>query len=137
MDQTFEQKDYRTLANFRYQLRQYLHFSEQAAYSVGLTAQRYTALIYLVGLTDESDEMTVGQLAELLLVKHHSAGELVDRMEADGLVIRVPSKRDHRQVCVEITAKGKDLLDRLASIHKEELQRIGPQLRNLLRSWSG
>jgi DNA-binding MarR family transcriptional regulator len=127
-----EKKDYKMLANFRYHLRQYLHFSEQAAHAIGLTPQWYTALLYLIGFSD-GDEVTIGALAERLSIKHHSAVGLVDRLVSHGLVERVSSEKDHRQVCVEITSRGKETLEQLAAVHQEELRRIGSQLRLLLR----
>ncbi len=122
---------YVALAAFRYALRQFVHYSEQAAISAGLTPQQHQALLALKGFPGR-DEITIGELAERLQIRHHSAVELVDRLAAEGLVRRQTSQVDRRQVRIALTARGLDFLERLSTSHKDELQRIAPSLRRIL-----
>lgn len=125
------QAEYEALANFRYALRQFLRFSEEAAQRVGLTPQQHQALLAIKGFP-ERDKITVGALAERLQIRHHSAVGLVDRLVAQELVLREPDTNDRRQVYIMLTERGSDLLAQLTSAHRAELQRIGPQLNLLL-----
>lgn len=131
METPVSKAEYETLASFRYALREFLHFSEEAAQAVGLIPQQYQALVVIKGYP-ERDRVTVGELAERLFIRHHSAVELVDRLVAQDLVRREPAPQDRRQVFVALTAKGEDLLKELVTAHREELRRIGPQLISLL-----
>jgi len=115
--------EYRTLAAFRYTLRRFLQFSDVAAAAVGLTQQQYQALLVM---KSRHGEMSISELASQLLVKHHSAVGLVDRLEQQGLVRREPSKSDRRKVVVRLTTHGARVFEKLASVHKAELRRIGP-----------
>lgn len=124
--------EYELLAAFRYSLRGFMHFSESAAKGVGLTAQQYQGLLAIRGL-GEDRPVTINDLAQQLLIRHNTAVGLVDRLDREGLVARRPSSVDGRQVHLHLTAKGKRMLERLASVHREELRRIGPQLRLLLQ----
>jgi DNA-binding MarR family transcriptional regulator len=135
-DQTITKPEYIALAEFRYTLRQFLRFSEEAAQEVGLTPQQHQALLAIEGFPTRA-QVTVGELAERLQIRHHSAVGLIDRLEAQGLVARQPSLADHRQVFVVTTAAGGKLLQRLAAAHREELRRIGPQFRQALERLSG
>ncbi|MCL4530260.1 MAG: MarR family transcriptional regulator [Chloroflexi bacterium] len=126
-----KQSEYEALAAFRYSLRQFLRFSEEAAQSIGLTPHQHQALLAIKGFPGRQ-RITIGELAERLQIKHHSAVELVNRLVADGLVIREDSEKDHRQVFVLLTERGTNLLEQLAATHKQELRRIGPQLNQLL-----
>lgn len=119
--------EYETLAAFRYELRKYLHFSEQAAQQEALSPQKYQALLAIQGFPGRS-EVTIGELAEQLQIVAHSAVGLVDRLEGDELIRRQPSKEDRRCVLVKLTARGKALLEKLASVHRKELQTVGPLL---------
>lgn len=123
--------DYEALAAFRYALRQFLHFSEEAAASVGLTPQQHQALLAIKGFAGR-DRATIGELAERLQIRHHSAVGLVDRLAALDLVIREHATDDRRQVYVALTARGAQMLEQLATAHREELRRIRPQLSLLL-----
>jgi DNA-binding MarR family transcriptional regulator len=123
--------DYETLAAFRYALRQFLHFSEEAAGEVGLTPQQHQALLTIKGYPGR-DYVTIGELAERLQIRHHSAVGLVDRLEAQNLVARRDAEADRRQVYVTLTPRGSNLLEQLAVAHRTELQRIGPQISQLL-----
>ena len=125
--------DYATLAAFRHTLRRFLHFSESAAEATGLTAQHYQAMLVLrAGV--ESERLAISDLARQLLIRHNSAVGLVDRLMAQGLVMRKRSPEDRRKVHLQLTAKGNRLLERLAGVHRRELERIGPDLRELLRN---
>ena len=130
-----EKADYETLASFRYALRQFLGFSSEAAQSVGLTPQQHQALLAIKGFPGR-ERVTIGELAERLRIRHHSAVGLVDRLTAQDLVSREQGESDRRQVIVALTARGGELLERLSVIHREELRRIGPRLRMLLEALS-
>ena len=124
--------EYALLATFRYTLRNFLRFSEAAAEAVGLTAQHYQALLTARGLPADQ-RLTINDLAQQLLIKHNSAVGLVDRLHKQGLIVREPSPEDGRKVYLRLTAKGERVLERLASVHREELRRIGPQVEELLQ----
>ena len=123
--------DYETLASFRYALRQFLHFSEEAAEAVGLTPQQHQALLAIRGFPGR-DWVTIGELAERLQIRHHSAVGLVDRLAVQKLVTRTLAEDDRRQVHVVLTANGLSILEQLAAVHRAELRRIGPQINQLL-----
>ena len=118
---------YEMLAAFRYALRQFHHFSEEAAHAAGITPQQHQALLAIKGFPGR-DCVTVGELAERLQLRHHSAVGLVDRLVAEKLVSRAPSARDRRQVFVQLTRRGENVLERLSSAHTEQLKRMGPEL---------
>jgi DNA-binding MarR family transcriptional regulator len=123
--------EYEALAAFRYGLRQFLRFSESAAASAGVTPRQYQALLAIKGFPGR-DSVTIGELAEQLQIAHHSAVGLVDRLEAQNLIIRVASNEDRRQVYVTLTVQGIELLDKLVSAHKDELRRLGPRLNSIV-----
>ncbi|MFO1364793.1 MAG: MarR family transcriptional regulator [Burkholderiales bacterium] len=124
--------EYATLAAFRYALRSFLRFSETAAAREGLSAQHHQALL-VVRAAPDGAEVTINELARQLLIKHNSAVGLVDRLVKQGLLARAPSSVDARKVNLRLTARGARVLGRLADIHRHELERVGPQLRELLR----
>jgi DNA-binding MarR family transcriptional regulator len=126
-----DEHEYALLAAFRYALRSFMYFSESAAEGLGLTAQQYQAMLAMRGFP-ETREVTINDLAQQLLIKHNTTVGLVDRLGKQGLMARRPSRVDGRQVSLRLTAKGERMLERLASVHREELQRIGPQLEQLL-----
>lgn len=123
--------DYARLAAFRQVLREFLHFSEDAAGGLGLTAQHYQAMLVLRACP-EGATVSISDLAHQLLIKHNSAVGLVDRLVAERLVVREPSPADRRKVELRLSARGREVLARLASIHREELERIGPMLSRLV-----
>lgn len=125
------QEQYETLAAFRFALRLFLRFSEEAAKAAGLTPQQHQALLAIKGFPGRS-QVSIGELAERLQIAHHSAVGLVDRLMAEKLVKRETSKEDRRQVNVTLTKRGESLLESLSSTHHEELRRTGPHLRALL-----
>src|ERR1039457_6201031 len=122
---------YEMLAAFRYALRQFLHFSEEAAHAAGITPQQHQALLAVKGFPGR-DCVTVGELAERLQLRHHSAVGLVDRLVLEKLVARAPSNEDRRQVLIELTRRGEETLEKLSALHLEQLKRIGPELTRLL-----
>jgi DNA-binding MarR family transcriptional regulator len=126
-----DKAQYETLAAFRYALRQFLRFSEEAAQAAGVTPQQHQALLAIKGFPGR-DRVTVGELAERLQLRHHSAVGLIDRLEAEKLVLREPSESDRRQVLIQLTSRGENVLAKLSSSHREQLKRIGPEMRQLL-----
>ena len=124
------------LAAFRYALRQFHHFSEEAAHAAGITPQHHQALLAIKGFPGR-DCVTVGELAERLQLRHHSAVGLVDRLVADKLVERKPSAQDRRQVFVQLTRRGEKMLERLSSAHTQQLKRMGPELILRLKQLAG
>ncbi len=122
---------YETLAAFRYALRRFIHFSEELAQAEGITAQQYQALLAIKGYPGR-DKVTVGELAERLQLRHHSAVGLIDRLVAEKLVVRVRSEEDRRQVLIQLNSRGEEVLQKLASVHREQLKRIGPEITRLL-----
>lgn len=132
LNRQLDRREYQQLAAFRHALRGFLRFSESAAEKDGLTAQNYQALLTLRACP-EGRRVTINDLAGQLMIRHNSAVGLVDRLARQGLVAREPAPEDRRKVHLRLTAKGDRLLGRLAGVHREELQRIGPQLDELLR----
>lgn len=122
--------DYRALADFRYQIRRFLHFSETAARQEGIEPQHHQMLLALCAHGEPGP--TVGEVAERLLIQHHSAVGLIDRMEARGLVERIHTGKDRRQVQISLTTEGRETLRRLSELHQDELRRTGPLLVNAL-----
>ena len=120
-------RDYSRLAAFRHALRKFLRFSEDAAAGVGLTGQHYQAMLVVRGCPDER-RVTINDLAQQLLLKHNSAVELVDRLAELDLLSREPSASDGRKVELQLTTRGRNVLAKLAALHRAELQRIGPEL---------
>ena len=119
--------DYRSLADFRLQIRRFLHFSEEAARSAGMEPQQHQFLLTVRALTG-SRGPTVGEIAGHLLIRHHSAVGLADRLVEHGLVERVRGDGDRRQVRIRLTAQGENTITRLSSIHRAELLNSGPLL---------
>lgn len=119
--------DFERLAAFRAVLRRFLHFSEEAAKAVGLTPQHYQALLAIKGQPGR-DRVTIGELAAWLLLEHHSAVGLVDRLESAGLVAREPDTTDRRRVLVALTPHGEEVIAQLAAAHRAELWELGPAL---------
>jgi DNA-binding MarR family transcriptional regulator len=124
-------EDYQALAAFRYALRQFLRFSEEVARRGGVTPQQYLAMIAVRGFPGR-DRLTVGEFAERLQIRHHSAVGLIDRMVAQGLMVRQPGGADRRQVFVSLTPRGAEVFEPLAAAHRDQLQRIGGDLRQIL-----
>lgn len=117
----------KTLAEFRYELRRFLHFSESVALEAGLQPQQHQLLLQVAGAADTSP-VTIAYAAERLGLKHNSTVELVDRSEREGLLARVADTNDKRRMILRLTGKGKRLLDRLANDHAKELKERAPRL---------
>jgi len=126
-------EEYRALAEFRYQIRSFLHFSEEQVRAHGLEPQQQQLLLAIKGLPDGAVP-TVGELAGRLLLKHHSVVELIDRLEKRGYVVRTTSAQDRRQVIVHLTPAGTSVLRKLSLAHHAELETAGPELAKALRS---
>ena len=126
-DQEISISEYRALAEFRYQLRRFLRFSEEAARSVGLEPQQHQLLLALKGLP-EGRAATVGELAERLQIQHHSAVELINRMAERNLIERTRDENDQRRVNISLTKNGDEVLRKLSLLHHEELRTTGPAL---------
>ena len=128
--------EYETLAALRYRLRQFLHFSEEAAHVVGLTPQQHQALLAIKGFP-RRDCVAVGELAEQLQIRHQSAVGLADRLAANNLVSRKTDPRDRRRVNLALTARGENVLEKLSAAHRAQLRRIGPEIEALLKRLRG
>ncbi|HWW94729.1 MAG TPA: MarR family transcriptional regulator [Vicinamibacteria bacterium] len=126
------QAEYEALAGFRYALRQFLRFSEEAGRVAGLKPQQYLALLTLRGFRGGKG-LSIGELAERLQVRHHSAVGLVDRLASLGLVRREEGRDDRRRVYVKLTPRGSAKLLRVAMANRGELQRIRSRFQLLLR----
>lgn len=124
-------EDYEMLAAFRYALRRFMRFSERAAQNAGITPQQHQALLAIKGFPGR-DYVSVSELAEWLQLRHHSTVELVNRLEAQGLVARTAATDDRRQVNISLTAPGEEMLAGLSATHRAELRQIGPELNQLL-----
>lgn len=124
--------DYRSLAEFRYELRRFLKWSEDAARSVGLEPQQHQLMLAIRGLPSGT-EASVRYLSERMLIKHHSTVELIDRLDARGLVRRQRSTEDRRRISVHLTPKGERVLAKLYR-HHAELLRITSALIAALRA---
>jgi DNA-binding MarR family transcriptional regulator len=125
--------DYRRLAAFRYELRRYLRWAEEQAAEVGLTVAQHQLLLAIRARGGDA-EPNVGELADELLLKHHSAVGLIDRAEAAGLVRRRIDPSDQRVIRVGLTERGRRQLRRLAERHLAEIRRLGSQLEGFTES---
>lgn len=132
-EKALSQAEYETLSNFRYAVRRFLKFSQDAAESVGLTTHQHQALLAIKGFP-ERDKITNGELAERLQIKHHSAVGLVNRLEMQNLIAREQGETDKREVYLALTRHGEDLLRQLTEIHQAELQNLAPHLTEILKS---
>lgn len=120
-------RQYRALADFRYELRRFLRYSEEVTRRHGMTPLQYQMLLQIRGYPGRS-RATVGELAERLQAKHHGVVALVTRCERAGLVARQPSAEDRRAVLVRLTPRGERALERLARLHRNELLEIQDRL---------
>ena len=112
--------EYRALAELRYRIRLFLREGDSTALGEGLEPQQYQMLLAIRGL-QEGEAATVGTLAERLAIKHHSAVELIDRLEGHGFVRRLRDKQDRRQVRVLLLPRGEKTL---ASVVKERISEL-------------
>jgi DNA-binding MarR family transcriptional regulator len=135
-------EEYRRLLEFRTGLRRFLRWSEGEAARAGLSPAQHQLLLAVRGRSDPGRPRAaggprgprIGELADELLLRHHSVVELVDRAEAAGLVQREGDPTDHRYVRVILTGLGARRLEQLATSHLEELRRLAPRFQRL---WEG
>jgi DNA-binding MarR family transcriptional regulator len=125
--------EYRALADFRFQIRKFLHFSEEAARGAGLEPQQHQIMLAIRGLANDQGP-TIGELAEHLIIRHHSAVGLVDRLAQHGYIERVRAIPDRRQVRVQLTPQGEEKLRELSRVHQKELRNSGPRLVQALQA---
>jgi DNA-binding MarR family transcriptional regulator len=128
--------DYQAIAEFRYQIRRFLRFSEDAARAAGLEPQQHQLLLGVKGMPG-ARAARISDLAERLQIQHHSSVELVDRLAARGLVGRVLGEDDRREVYVQLTPRGETILKALTLHHKIELRRMAPALATMLHEIAG
>jgi DNA-binding MarR family transcriptional regulator len=124
--------DYQALAEFRYQIRRFLHFSEQVIRQAGLERGQYQLLLAIKGMP-QGVRPRIRELANRMQVRHHSTVELVNRLEAGGFVHRTRAQDDRREVLLALTSKGERVLGELAIHHRDELRSAGPELVAALR----
>lgn len=122
--------DYARLLGFRTALRRFLRWSEGEARAVGLTPAQHQLLLAVRG-HDDTAGPTIGELADYLVLRHHSVVELIDRAEGADLVIRAGDSEDHRVVRVRLTPLGERRIEELSRLHLEELRRLAPMLTSL------
>lgn len=119
--------DYQALAEFRYELRKFTHFSEQMARAVGIEPQQHQLLLVVKGMPEEKLP-TISSIAERLQLQHHSTVELIDRLEERELVERHRDELDQRRVLIQITPQGEEVLQELSLHNLEELRTAAPSL---------
>ena len=128
-------RDYRALAEFRHALRQFLAFSEEAAVKAGLTPAQHQALLAIKGMPETGraeEQVSVGDLAQWLGVRHHSCVGLVERLVALGLIAKHADPTDRRRVFLTLTARAERKLAALSAVHRDELRRRAVALGALL-----
>lgn len=113
-------REFETLSHFRYQLRRFLRFSEEATHTLGITHLQYLLLLHIKGYQGR-EWATIGELAERLQSHHHGVVSLVSRCEKLGLVYRQQGKTDRREVEVHLTPEGEKTVGQLARLHRDEL----------------
>ncbi len=125
--------EYQNLAEFRRQIRQFLHFSEAVAKEHGIEPQQHQMLLAVHGL-QEGVRPTIREIASRMYLQHHSAVELANRLESRGAIARETGSEDKREVWIRLTPRGRGLLRRLALAHRNELEKSGPELARALHS---
>ena len=124
---SLKRDDYRALARFRFLIRQFLQFSEDAARREHLEPQQHQMLL-VIRASDAAAGPTVGEVAEQLFIRHHSAVGLADRLEEHGLIERARPDDDRRHVRLRLTERGEEVLEQLSRSHHSELRKLGPEL---------
>jgi DNA-binding MarR family transcriptional regulator len=124
--------EYRDLAEFRRQIRRFLHFSETVAKQHDIEPQQHQLLLAVHGLPD-GVKPTIREIASRLFIQHHSAVELVNRLESTGAIKRQAGTDDKREVWIRLTPAGRTLLRKLALAHRDEMENSGPQLARALQ----
>jgi DNA-binding MarR family transcriptional regulator len=132
MERALTLADYVSLAELRYQIRRFLHFSEQASRMAGLEPHQHQLMLALKGLPG-GVRPRIGELAERLQTRHHSTVELANRLSVGGYVRRHRMGEDRREVWLSLTPKGEKVLRELSLNHRAELRMHGPALIAALR----
>ena len=130
---TLPDEAYARLLRLRTGLRRFEHWSAERAKEAGLTPAHHQLMLAIRGHAG-SEGPTIGEVADYLLLRHHSAVGLVDRAEAAGLVGRLRSSDDHRVVKLHLTGEGEERLEALSHLHLEELRRLAL---DLPQAWAG
>ena len=125
--------DYQSLGDFRRAIRDFLAFSEESAHEHGVTSQQHQALLAIKAHVGP-ESMSIGELADALLIKNHSAVGLVGRLQDRGLVVRRISAGDRRRVLLEITPEAERMLATISRSNLAELKSNAEAFRNLLES---
>jgi DNA-binding MarR family transcriptional regulator len=131
--QDLSPEGYRDLAEFRRQIRSFLYFSETTAKEHGIEPQQHQLMLTIQGLP-EGAKPTISEIASRLFIQHHSAVELVNRIENSGVIERHSGAEDRREVWVRLTPRGRAILRRLALAHRQELESSGPKLAHALNT---
>ncbi len=124
---TTERDDIQHLAKFRREIRRFLQFSEQAAAGAGLQPQQHQLLLQIAGAPDEA-LVTIGYIADVMGLRHHTVVELSKRCELAGLVRRTHDPNDRRCVLLELTPQGNRALRQLSDVHSQQLRELAPSL---------
>lgn len=124
MSKKIDKETYESLAEFRYQLKKFLHFSDSEAQKVGITPQQHQLLLAIKGFPGRDTAMP-RELAERLFITHNACVGLIDRCSQLGLVTRTKNPDDGRSVLIALTEHGEEILQCLSEIHLEEITRIG------------
>jgi DNA-binding MarR family transcriptional regulator len=132
---TLTDADYERLAEFRYGLRRFLHWSEQQARKTGITPTQHQLLLAIRSSRDPRGA-TVGEVAEVLIIRHHSAVELIDRAQDAGLVTRERDPDTQSVVHLKLTDFGALTLSALSEVHLRELAQLAPTMQALVGSLS-
>lgn len=126
-------EDYQAMGAFRMALRRFLAFSEAASQAEGLTAQQHQALLAIRAHAGD-EPISIGELADVLLIKNHSAVELVGRLVEAGLATRAPSEADRRRIQLRLTPKAEAMVERITRKNMHELTSTAPVFRELLKT---
>jgi len=136
MDVAKAQSSLKSLAEFRFQMRKFLNFSEMASERCGIPAQQYQ-LMQVIAAIPEGQQASITYLAERMILRHNSTVELVDRAERAGLVRRESDPKDMRRSLVQLTAQGQQIVERLVAEHLRELAPLCEVLIHALRELQG
>lgn len=132
---TLSKQDFEQLADFRYQLRIFLRFSEEVTQQHGITVLQYLLLLQVKGYPDK-EWATIAELAERLQSHHHGVVSLVSRCEKAGLVLRHAGQYDKRCVEIQLTSKGEILVNQIAQRHKDQVSQLQQVLGRVQQSLS-
>lgn len=122
---------YRSLSEFRHQVRCFLRYSEDAARAHGIEPQQHQLLLAIKGMP-KGKAPNIRELAERLQIKHHSTVDLINRLVTSGKIVREPGTNDRREVLVRLTPEGERILRDLSLEHQTELTKVGPKLMRAL-----